>query len=359
MSAQVPGSSRRSAVPIAALLALPAVLFYAVLFRFAVNIPTLDDYDAALDFVDRMSQTSGLPAKAVLFFSTQHNEYKTLFGNAIFWLQYSVFGQVNFRLSSAVGNLFTVLIGVVLWKMFLPRVTERTTRLALFVPVCWLLFQLNFAESLDAPMTALAWLPTLTFCFAAIYLLTRGDGKGFYQALVLLVLGIFSSTNGFILVPIGALILVLARRYARLAGWLGVTAGCMALYLFHYTRAASPVAGPPAGGLLQHSLLLKPVFVLCVLGDAVGYPLRLTGSAVLGLALCVGFVLLARRGFFRRNPAIGYCVLFLALTAMGIATIRSSSGIEGSLSSRYRMYSDLLLIFAWMSSAREAKAARA
>jgi hypothetical protein len=60
-----------------------------------------------------------------------------------------------------------------------------------------------------------------------------------------------------------------------------------------------------------------------------------------------------RRGYARRNPTVSYCVLFLLLTAIGVAGIRSELGISQSLESRYVMYSALLLILAWFSVVEE------
>jgi hypothetical protein len=52
-------------------------------------------------------------------------------------------------------------------------------------------------------------------------------------------------------------------------------------------------------------------------------------------------------------PAVLFYVLFLILTAIGVAGIRSSFGIEQAVVSRYTIYSALLLIFAWFAIAEE------
>ncbi len=59
------------------------------------------------------------------------------------------------------------------------------------------------------------------------------------------------------------------------------------------------------------------------------------------------------RGYIRRNPVDCYCVLFLLLTAVSVAGLRSDLGLEHSLDSRYRIYSALLLIFAWIAIVKE------
>jgi hypothetical protein len=67
----------------------------------------------------------------------------------------------------------------------------------------------------------------------------------------------------------------------------------------------------------------------------------------LGFLLCAFFVAAVRRGYVRRNPLVSYCILFLFLTAVGVAGLRSDFGLAQSLGSRYGIYSTLFLIFAW------------
>jgi hypothetical protein len=62
---------------------------------------------------------------------------------------------------------------------------------------------------------------------------------------------------------------------------------------------------------------------------------------------------MVRRGYIRKNPLASYCLLFLFLTAIGVAGMRSDLGVWQALSSRYTMYSALFLIFAWFAIVEE------
>ena len=55
----------------------------------------------------------------------------------------------------------------------------------------------------------------------------------------------------------------------------------------------------------------------------------------------------------RRNPLVSYCVLFLLLTAIGVAGLRSDFGLAQAVSSRYTVYSALFLILAWFAIVEE------
>jgi len=353
MTSNASVTQNRNVALAAAGVALPVFVFYALLLRFVLNIPVLDDYDAALSFLNQLVTQPSAAGKFLLFLSTQHNEYKTLFGNGVVWLQFVALHHVDFRVMSMLGNVFVLLIGVLLWKMFLPQCKDLATRLSLFIPVSLLLFQLNYVEAVNAPMAALQYWPALSFSLTAIYLLVKSTKAGFYAALVLIFLSIFSSTNGFLLIPIGLLLLGMRRQYVRMALVLADAVVSFAIYRYHYVVIHSQTVGQAFHSFLVETLILKPVYALCVLGNAVGYPFGLAGAGALGLAICVFYFVLAKRGFFRRNPAIGYCAMFLVLTSMGIASIRLSLGMQFSTSSRYRMYSDLLLVFAWFAVVEE------
>ena len=62
---------------------------------------------------------------------------------------------------------------------------------------------------------------------------------------------------------------------------------------------------------------------------------------------------MAIRGYYRRNPLVSYCVLYLLLAAIGVAGLRSDMGLMLRFSLRYRIYSALLLIFAWFAIVEE------
>lgn len=349
MSTEPIDRSRQRLIVASACIALPILAFYTIALRHAVNIPTLDDYDCALEFVTRLSMAHSFHERLMLMVVNQHNEYRTLFSSAIFWLQYALFGKLNFALSSAIGDVFSAGMALVLWFLCLPQVRSLSLRLAVFVPAALLIFQLNYAEALDAPMTSLQHQPAVTFALFAIMLLVRGGQGPFCVAVGCLLLSIFSSTNGFLLLPVGLAILVLRKRYLHTCIWIAANAVAVAIYRYHYIP--NPQAPPSTEPFLMQWLVYKPAYMFSVVGAAVGP--RLKPTYILGIILVVVFAYLVRRGYFRRHEATGYCAVFLGLTALGIAHIRFSLGMQFSTSSRYRMYSDMLLAIVWFAIAEE------
>jgi hypothetical protein len=343
----------------AVLVALPAVLFYGILFRHASKIPLDDDYEALLDFLNQMAQLKSASSRASYFMAAQFNEYKLFFGHAVAWLQFSFFGQADFRVLCAIGNGFVLLLAILLWIMFLPGHKNLAHRTAFFIPVSYLLFELGYAETLNWAMPSLVNLPVLVFSLGTLYLLMRGSRRAFWSALVGLILAVAASGNGLLAIPIGLVILARSRQFMRVMTWLIISAGCVAAYAYRYNPMSSQSRIPHS--VLEAALRLRPLYMIAFLGNAAAFPsllgrhhpLEVVLGLFLGLLLCAYFIVLMWRGYPRRSPTVSYCVLFLLLTAVGVAGIRSDLGISQSLDSRYVIYSALLLIFAWFSIVEE------
>jgi hypothetical protein len=359
MPTRVMSCLRPKVLVAAVVVALPAILFYGILFRKAVNVPLNDDYEALLDFLNQVAKFRSVSARASYFLASQFNEYKLFFAHAVAWLQLTLFGHIDLRVLSALGNASVLLLAILLWKMFLPDHKNLARRMAFFVPVSYLIFQLGYAATLNWAMPSLQNLPVLVFSLGTIYFLVRGTQWTFCGALLGLILAVAASGNGLLVIPIGVVILALSRRYTRMLIWLVISVGCVAAYAYRYNLMSSQ-------SRIHHSILEtvirpRPLYVIAFIGNALAFPpllgryhpLEVLASLLLGILLCAFFVALARRGYARRNPTVCYCVLFLLLTAVGVAGLRSDLGIGQSLDSRYVIYSALLMTFAWFAIVEE------
>jgi hypothetical protein len=350
----------RLAIP-ALFVMIPGVLYYAILFRHVVDLPLLDDYDAVLGFLNQLAQVKGTAARFWFLLSAQHNEYKIFFAHAVAWAQFAVLGHANFAQLCVLGDSAVLVLAILLWSMFLPKQDDLTKRLAYFVPVSWLLFQLQYFETVTWAMASLQNLWVIVFSFGAIKFLLQPRRRAYTGALALYVLAVSASGNGFFLFPLGLLILANRRQVARAAGWLVTSAVCIAAYAFHYNvHSSQAIYSPQAhqhGSVFATLIHLRPDYVLAFLGNAAAIggasPTYAAISIVLGLILLAVFAWMARRGYARKNPVVAYCVLFLLLTAVGVAGLRSDFGLTQSLSSRYTIYGALAVIFAWAAVAEE------
>lgn len=221
--------SRRWALAICIIL-LPIVSFYAILARHILNIPFLDDYSSVLEFQEHFSSLPNALAKAGYVVFAQHNEYKPVFANLIIALQYGIPGHPSFILLSWLGNLFVLVLFYLMWRYFLVDEESTSRRLLFFAPVAYLLFQLQYAETLNWSSTGLQNIPVLVFAFAALAALSRNSRSNFLLGCILMVLSIASSGNGFALFPVGLAMLLERKAWRRVGLWSIVAALCAAVY---------------------------------------------------------------------------------------------------------------------------------
>ena len=355
VSASTPQANRKiSLTVLISLVLFPVAVFYAGLLYTARDLPWLDDYDAALNFADQLTSLHSFSARFIYFLGAQHNEYKLFLAHGLVWLQLALTGHINFAVLCALGNVSILLLGAVLWKMFLPE-TQLERRLILFLPISLLLFQYQYVETLNWPIPGLVNLPVVLLAIGSLYFLGRETQVAFAAAMALMVLGIAASANGFLIAIVGALPLLIERKYVRLAGWIAITGLCTWLYAFHYRPRIVP---GQSNGLMHALMHPQLIFVLGFLGAAGRYPFH-AGAVALGVALVMFYGWMFRRGYLRRQPVVRYCLLFVLLTSFGVGGIRADLGLVQSMSSRYRIYSDLLLIFAWFALVAEFRLAEA
>ena len=329
------------------LIALPAIAFYSILTHLLTNNPGLDDYDALLGFLNTFRTT---PHPALYFLTALHGEYRLFFEHAILLLQLYLLGHISFSDLAALGNLSVLLLAAVLWRIFLPQL-PLGRRLTLFLPVPFLLFQLQYFEDLDYSMTALQNLPVVPFLLATLLFLHRAGNKAFAAALLTLTLTVAASGNGLFLIFIGAAVLLQQRRPRALAAWSTLSLALLAAYFFRYPFAQ--LLHHPAAthhSVLTQFLVRKPIFFLAFLGSAAGHPIH-AASVALGLALLALFAWLIQQRYPQRNPLVAWSVFSVLFTAAGVAYTRAEYGVFGAISSRYGLYSDLLLILSWFALA--------
>jgi len=159
-------------------------------------------------------------------------------------------------------------------------------------------------------------------------------------------LSIASSGNGLFLLPVGVLLLMQNKRYSRVVVWAVVAVALIAVYFWRYDFHASQSS---VGGAVMHGMhLVSLLYSLSFLGASGAGVNSATPSIVLGTILVGVFFYSVWKQYYRTNPAVFYSMLFILITAFGVGYLRSDSGLLQSLASRYRMFSNLYLVFAYL-----------
>ena len=337
--------TKRNCILMGVILA-PILAFYGMLARETVNIPFLDDYSGVLGFISKWSLLGTGREKLMNILTSQHNEYKLIFADALYAFQYRIFGHINFAVLSIIGNSLLIPLFFLIYRMWTTDGRIIQQRVALFVPVSWVLCQLQYYSLLSWPVSTLQNIPVILFSLLTIYLLTRDRYGAFCISLISLSLAVSSSGNGFFVIPVGCIILLQFRRLARLTSWVAASAAILSVYLFKYNLHSSQAV--PSRSVLSSFYHLSPIYALSFLGASVAKYDSYRLAAVVGILLCAIAVCAFVDRLYISNPALFYSICFIIITAIAVSGLRSDFGPAQSLVSRYRIYSNLLFILLYL-----------
>jgi hypothetical protein len=245
-------------------------------------------------------------------------------------------GHLNFTFLVTLGNLLLLAIGYLLWRVYGKAGGASNRQLLEFIPVSAFFFSLTYWESLNWAMAGLQNLSVIMFSVLAIYFLAFRQSQSLSIPVLLLactsaVLAAFSSANGFLLAPVGLLMLVRRRAFWASTVWSVGFGLPIAAYCYHYIPYHVSV-----DMMRQASYVKKAAYFFAFLGCTIHQRWL---AALLGLAICGVLVVAVRSGFERTDPVPLYCSIWICLTAVPVAWLRQD------IASRYSIYSLLLLIF--------------
>jgi len=327
-------------------------LYFFYLYRFAVDLPFWDDYDAILGALSTLRDSHDW--QQYLFHP--HNEHVIFWVRLLAWVQLAVTGEVDFRQLILLGNLFVPGILLIWYQVVKQSLLTQAPANGLEVnwtficAVCMLLLlSITYWESSLWAMAALSNFPVLFFSLAALLLFHRNDSAAALAGTaVLAVFAALSQANGlFVFVVIG-LRLLLSRNWMRTTLWAVLSLAVLACYLS--LRQGSATAAASKASALQMFLFLVRFFGSFIADLHVALALGLLLTALIAAAL------ICRRK--EHTPLLGSILLFLLITAVATCYTRASNWAEGALASRYAINSALIIMSAiclyaqWFSAAR-------
>jgi hypothetical protein len=338
-----PASPRLRPGLLLSLLCLPVIAAYGLIFHFAVNIPYIDDYPNFLGFAVHFRQLSSPSEKLFYFVTVQHDEYKFVFMHIIALLELVLTHRVNMVVLSTVGDLFQLALLPLLWRMYIPVSVPVERKLLLFFPIVALVFGLNYAEGVTWPSSTLFYVPAIVFSFIAIDLLGRmpqgRPARLFAGACLAAFFACWTAPNSVLLLPIGLMLLLPRRAFAYAAIWCVALVGAAAPYLFRYHVLTGHGHVPGHASLNVYAL-----FLLSFTGAA--FP-TLAASVPAGAVVLAVIAFAVRAGYHRRHPTAALGMVWLLASAILVTFGRARAGLPFALTPRYRVFSDLLLVFCY------------
>src|SRR5450756_844299 len=273
-----------------------------------------------------------------------------MFENFFFGLQYAILGHTDIRGLSILGDLLVIPMFGVLYLLWREGDDARLNSLLSFVPASWILFQLQYASSLNNAMAPLQNLAVILFALLSCYLAARPGDKALIGSLCSLLLCIASSGNGLFLIPIGAVMFLQQKNYKRFAAWCVTSLLMVAVYFHGYNFHASQAHADKS--LLSSIQHLSPFYGAAFLGS-------LAAKANPAPAVAFGFLLLAIflyatwERLFVTRPGLYYSMLFFFGTGFAVSGLRSDLGLVTALGSRYRINSAILVILIYFYLVRK------
>lgn len=321
--------------------ALPIMAVSWAWSSLAVNVPKWDDH-ALKSFLIALEQESS-PVGWFRQVVKQHNEHRIAYDRLLTWADYTLFGKLSFKRLMIYGDL-SLLALVALFGMFLRRYVRPWY---LFLPPVGL-FIISLAqwENLYWALSSIQNFSIVAWSIACIYLLTHQRRIGW--AIALAMIATLVSGNGFLIWPIGIVLLLAQHRPKELIPWSIAAVLLIALYFGDYVQ---PTTHPPTRG----SLLELAGGCLAFLGAAVeALPTTKAYlfSTVLGGLLLAYWAFVGVRSLVISRQKIAWtplqafglgAVAFLLGTAVVVVWGRYGYGHDMLLTSRYRIYSLTLL----------------
>jgi len=330
---------------------IPVVLYLGVWDYYAINIPKWDDHPLKQFIFDFSHATNWSQRITALF--KQHNEHRIVLTRLVTWTDFWIFGSLNYRHLMFVGNV--LLIGLLpLWHIILKK-NKKPLFALLPVPFLWL--SLAQWENMYWGMAAVQNFGVVTLALWTIYLCASSKNLLFALSIPLAVLTVFTSPNGLFVLPIGALLLFLTGNRQRLALWVITSAAAIFFFFRGYIQ---PTSNPDSKasfvqlikgymaflGSFAESFPVLDHFRVCVF----------MGSVLFLVAVSVASTTLfriMRNKYSAKSEKLTdlFClgtILFILGTALVIVYGRAGFGLDTLVSSKYKIYSVLLLITAYL-----------
>ena len=324
-----------------AIVALPLIIAFTIAKR-AVDVPYWDEWEWA-DLVYKMHL-------GTLQFSdvwAQHSEHRMLFPNLI------MLGLAHFGGWHPVREQFFSLAILIVSQIMIVTMIRRTARttIAAFgaLAASFVLFGLWQWENLSWGFQT-AWFLCDACAIGVALLLARPDRRFAHVGLAIVValIGTYSSSQGLVIWAVGAVALLLTgkRGLALLGVW--IPAALIAFYVYRHGMYPTETGHV---NVLTHPLLAVR-YILSYLGAPMARWLGASGSQLAGLAglVALGAALTAdlrsplRARRFARAGQWYALAVFPLLCAIGTSTGRAGFGVDQALASRYTTIAGLLWV---------------
>ncbi|WP_298355248.1 hypothetical protein [Runella sp.] len=332
-----------------AVSSLPVLFFFGYLCRFSTPFPNEDDIPAILAFINRAFPFTGETWRLMF---VPFREHVILPAKIIAYFQVLFTGSMNLKAMILLANLFWVRV---LWLLY-TLTKEAKLPSFLFLPVPFLLFQVQFSETALWPMALWSNLIVVWLAVESLNLLISNQKEvwRFGLAFLLALAATFSNGNGLLVLIIGFSVLLFQRaEKRRILLWISLSAVSVSGYVW----AKSLGIPDHQYGIQTNPLkwLLGCMIFIGNYGDFVSGSLRnlalVLGFVLTAVLIAVNFLQIRKINYFTSLYfKLSAFFLFILMTGAAVALLRTEPvGLEAMYLGRYRHYSALAVSIVYIT----------
>lgn len=196
------------------LILFPIVLFYAVSWRYSLNIPWFDDIENIPFFLNNFIKAEGFGEKIAAIFRPG-NEHRIVSSRLVILFNHFLTHQLNFKLITLIGNLTVLGIFALITKAYL----KQGRKIIVLLTITFFIFSLQFYSMTQMAIMSLQYQLIIFEVFLSFYLLSKNTSTAFIWAVLVALLSTCSMGNGMLVWPIGAVMLAYQVRWKQLFIW--------------------------------------------------------------------------------------------------------------------------------------------
>jgi hypothetical protein len=319
------------------LISIPIFLFAIYIFKYAVNVPYMDDMEL-VGSVNTLKDGDYSSFLSLLI--RQQNDHRSAFPRLGIFASYLLSGTLDFRLTILLGYLNLILLG---YSLFL---VLRSTggSLAAFLPISLLVFSPMVFEVHLMSLTAFQHTLSISFSILCLFFLQPGRTGQWIWSLFFAVLAGVTNLDGVSVMFVGVFWLVTQKRWKEATVCVLFLVAALILYFsdFHFSNKMPILINSQTIPLIFHCFIVGTGSLAKIISDAQSVPI----SFVFGVGVILTF-------FFARVQYVtthGIKKVFsfnlteivflkLLLTMVIIAVGRFSTGAETMIAGRFSVYS--------------------
>ncbi|REA61322.1 hypothetical protein DSL64_12820 [Dyadobacter luteus] len=358
---------------------VPVLIWIAVVYYYAVDVPWFDDFDPFPDFLRSWIDAKSF-SEALGYLFQPNNEHRMVIGKLVTLFYYKLTGKLSIYFVLFSGVCFTLGTFGLFWSAF----KKSNLSPYYFIPVAFLLFQIQYHLVFLWAICSMQHQAVVFFMALSMLMLSRNK---FWFAVVAALLANYSMSNGIFVWAAGAGILILQSSYRNLGIWLFTAVVAVTFYFigmspqgnessvdFFLAHPELSVFGFFAflGGLVdffpEKEIVTRSVLPV-LLGVAASVWIAIWGFANIRPWLTKTFgISFRKKGLLKvadetipgekslQEFLIGI-LLFLLANALIIGFLRPRFGFFVMIVSNYKMYPALFLIVTYLSILLSVKAA--